>query len=1149
MKANSDKSKQSNKATRRVLAGVLCGASVLSLVLSLVMPPISQAIANDAPAEETVMERGSSSESSRVDSVTNGGTENQNSSDAESEANEDTVAPDSTADDAEAEGAAQPSDAQTSDDDNSDENAIAPASVSADDYAKVNGDVSGKFDNGGKFQLTGPAYSDAQITITKDTTIDLAGQMLCNRPGGLDSFFVVKDKATLTIEDSGINKKDKQTQVKTQAGQLAAMEWENGTGSNSGTPESLTYFETVSKPTENGLGTTETTTKHVLTGFGAIDAASDNGSVKNVINVNEGCVLNLKGGMITTAASLKPYGQVIRASGTVNISGGYIAGGNCDNGGWGGGLCVTGANASLNMTGGVIAANKAASGGGIYADLGAKLNLSGGVISGNATYGNVYNEGGSPNNGYGGGVFAKGVNVNISGSANITNNRVDSYINDSNIYNKGLLGGGGIASVDGGTLTMEGGSVTANYSKEAGGGIYAGFWDKKIQFTMTGGTIAGNESLNGEGGGLRIAGGNSPGMQAKIEASPNSKIYITNNKTMTGVDCESGGKRGGDWGGGGVFIQKGGKLNIFKTLITNNRAGGWGGGVGACPTGETIVSHSNGAAIYDNTDNVDQDGNKLTAVDKNGKTVPAYHYSAGGDNKNEDHNEKDYVTSLFRDSGHKDFFLVRNKDHADSTIAVVLGKMLGGGSAGWQGTCDGETITIDANGGAEAKWMFGLAANPSDPAKSYAQRDATTIISGNYSYTHGGGIMTNGDLVVGEVKDLSVYPSMKLNATKVLKNEKGISQGLSGHNYKFKLLRKDGPTEPSWKGDTLDMGNCSVAGEALVDQTNGKITFDSGKDYSSGQYVFYLVEEPISGENELDTKFDETIYKIVVKVEDDPSNTKYLMSIPINYYKVEGVTVFKKEKKDKDFKLLHFDSGDYSVEYSEDYTTATVAIGNKDKPTFTNKIEPYNSRGSWMPAATKVVEGGEMKEFTLQLAKDSRFRDEDIVGTAVTSGDKKKQTLPFFFDKGIEYTLSDITKYPYVAGDSTGRGASKTFTYYMREKDDSSIFSHYKFDHSVYKLDVTMADLKNGKIVPAKVTYRKGTVNSKGEWKNDDNADHELNDTSTPTFTNTYSTSLPLSGMSGVTLTYLAGAAVLCVAAAWMHIRRKANAKGGKRRE
>lgn len=81
MKANSDKSKQSNKATRRVLAGVLCGASVLSLVLSLVMPPISQAIANDAQTvstAETVMGGGSSSESAAVGS-TSEDAENQNS--------------------------------------------------------------------------------------------------------------------------------------------------------------------------------------------------------------------------------------------------------------------------------------------------------------------------------------------------------------------------------------------------------------------------------------------------------------------------------------------------------------------------------------------------------------------------------------------------------------------------------------------------------------------------------------------------------------------------------------------------------------------------------------------------------------------------------------------------------------------------------------------------------------------------------------------------------------------------------------------------------------------------------------------------------------------------------------------------------------
>ena len=1154
MKANSDKSKQSNKATRRVLAGVLCGASVLSLVLSLVMPPISQAIANDVQTdstEETVMGGGSSAESTDVENTNNGDTEKLNSDDAEGdEAGDDALETAPLSDDTEAESAAQPAD-----DGQSvykvatvaNEGEVPGLKKDKDGYTLLtsDGDLTAYLAAVNKptqLRLAADISSSSPITIEQDTTIDLAGHKLYYSNGNINkddrnsvcTFITIKSGFTLTVEGKA---NDSRTEAANgDPDRPATMQFDDES-----IPQSLTYYVTESTP--NSLGTSEKTYQHTVTNFGAIVACKA-GFVNQVISVQEGGTLNLKGGMITTPRTLGYDGHVIFSRGTVNISGGYVTNGN--GGGWGGGMCVTGANAELKMTNGVIAANKAASGGGIYADKGAKLNFSGGVISGNATYDGVYNEGGSPGNGYGGGVFTKGVNVNISGSANITNNRVDSYINDSNIYNKGLLGGGGIASVDGGTLTMEGGSVTANYSKEAGGGIYAGFWDKKIQFTMTGGTIAGNESLNGEGGGLRIAGGNNPGMQAKIEASPNSKIYITNNKTMTGVDCERGGKRGGDWGGGGVFIQKGGRLNIFKTLITNNRAGGWGGGVGACPTGETIVSHSNGAAIYDNAVNVDQDGKKLPDLDQNEHKHPAFHYSAGGDNKIEDRDEVNYVTHLFQDSGHEDFFLVRNKTGADKTIAVVLGKMLGGGSAGWKGTRDGEEIKIDANGGAEAKWMFGLEANPSDMAKSDAQRDATTIISGNYSYTHGGGIMTNGDLVVGEVKDLSVYPSMKLHATKVLENEKGTSQGLSGHNYKFKLLRKDGPTEPSWKGDTLDMGNCSVAGEALVDQTNGKITFDSGKDYSSGQYVFYLVEEPISGENELDTKFDETIYKIVVKVEDDPSNTKYLMSIPINYYKVEGVTVFKKEKKDKDFKLLHFDSGDYSVEYSDDCTTATVAIGNKDNPTFTNKIEPYNSRGSWMPAATKVVEGGEMKEFTLQLAKDSGFREEDIVGTAVTSGDKKKQTLPFFFDKGIAYTLSDITKGPYTAGDSTGRGASKTFTYYVREQDESTTYPHYKFDQSVYRFDVTMTDQKDGTIKATTVTYTK----IKGvDGKPVSDTPHELTDKSTPTFTNTYSTSLPLSGMSGVTLTYLAGAAVLCAAAAWMHIRRKANAKGGERRE
>lgn len=1135
MKANSDKSKQSNKATRRVLAGVLCGASVLSLVLSLVMPPISQAIANGAeaaPTEEAVADENTLDEEAGAGNSTGKDAENRISDDGEGGEGEDAAAADPAADDTGAESAVQPAD-----DGADDENSIALADVNANGDIALQGDVTdgftngGSYSNGGSYCLTSDAWSTKPIEINKDTKIDLAGHKLYYYVGNNDTFITVKSGA-LTIEDSVKLSDNKTSTVNDKnPGQPAEMKW---TSDNNGTtPQSLTYYETTSTPSEDKPGTTETTTKHVVSGFGAIVAASNGGSVQQVIYVADGGTLNLNGGMITTPRDLANNGHIIFAEGKsnetqVNINGGFITGANLNqqHGGWGGGLCVNGEKVTVNMTGGVIAANKAASGGGIFADSGVTLTLSGGVISGNATYANGIGKCGEDtgSGGYGGGVYTKGAYVTIGGSANITNNRVDAYVANPFEYNFGLLGGGGIACTHRGTLTMTGGSVTANYSKEAGGGIYAGFHSQPIiKFSMTGGTIAGNESENAEGGGLRISTGTTGDIGTKPGAP--DKIYITNNKTMTGSTKD----RGGDWGGGGVFIQQGGKLNIVKTLITQNDAGGWGGGISACPTGETIVSHSNGAAIYNNTDHGYDD-----------------HMSAGGNGKNEDSNT-DYITKDFKEAGHKDFFLVR-KDDSTKAVAVVLGKMLGGGSAGWKGTCDRQKITIDPNGGAEAKYMFGLAANPSAGAMQNAQAQATTIISGNYSYTHGGGIMTNGDLTVGEVKDLSVYPNMKLHATKVLKDAEGNSQSLEGHKYKFQLLRQDGTNEPSWKADgTFDMGDCIVAGEAPADQKDGNITFDSGKDYSSGQYVFYLVEEPVSGENEIDTKFDKTIYKIVVTVEDSPYKTDALMGIPIKYYKEKEVAVCKKADTDNSFVSL--DSESYSVAPSGDNTEATVTIGDRNtSPTFTNKIVPYTSTGSWTPKATKVVEGGEMKEFTLQLATDVNFQK--IIQEAKTTGDKKKQTLSFVdaSGKGIEYSLSDITANPDTAGDSTGRGASKTFTYYVREKTDGSLFSHYKYDKSVYKLTVVAKDNTKGTI-NCKVTYRKGTVGSDGKWIDADSADHELTDKSTPTFTNTYSTSLPLSGMSGVTLTYLAGAAVLCAAAAWMHIRRKANAKGGERRE
>lgn len=52
---------------------------------------------------------------------------------------------------------------------------------------------------------------------------------------------------------------------------------------------------------------------------------------------------------------------------------------------------------------------------------------------------------------------------------------------------------------------------------------------------------------------------------------------------MTGSNSGEG--RKGDWGGGGIFIQKNGRLTILKSLITDNKAGGWSGGIGAMSYG------------------------------------------------------------------------------------------------------------------------------------------------------------------------------------------------------------------------------------------------------------------------------------------------------------------------------------------------------------------------------------------------------------------------------------------------------------------------------------------------------------------------------------------------------------------------------------
>lgn len=1143
MKANSEKTKQSKKATRRVLAGVLCGASVLSLVLSLVMPPISQAIANDAEAgaaEETVM-GDSSSEPTDVDNTANGDTENQNSDETESgESNTIATEADQPSDDAGVGDAAQPVE-----DDTNGENAIALAAGNESDHKISSGEeLSTKLlnpalrDNNGAatFELAADIECDEEILLegaNTKITLDLNGFKIKHESSN-QPLFSITGGATLTVKD-GTQTAPTEPPVNREKmnGNLASMECDD-----SNIPNKLTYY--VTESVAKGTGTTETLKEYKVDIKGAIVACGDNADLK-LVNLYKTGTFNLESGTITQRQNSGDQKNSVNSlvyaeeGSIVNMSGGYVCGATSMNHGAGIELgTMNNSGATLNLTGGVIAGNYAPIGGGVNA-YGSKINMTGGTISGNGTFKDLP--------GYGAGICAQNSDVTVSDGYVTNNNCQFDYIKQQGMEDKhkgnGCHGGGGIAAFNGGSLTINGGYITGNYSAEAGGGIYAGAWGQALSsFKFSGGTIASNVAQNSEGGGIRIA---APTVGV-FEVPKGSHAYITNNTTKTT----------NDWGGGGVFVQGYGdnvqaaSLKIYNALITKNDAQGFGGGFAACPTGETAITDTEGIAIFGNTD-------------KNGENR-----SGGSHGKNDDADKsnnddgKGEITEGFKNAGHRDLFLIRDQKTSNNYIAAVTGQMLGGGAANWKGTIDGQPTTIGKYDGAQAKYMIGLDADPTEGDQGFAVNKARLFITGNTSNVHGGGIMTNGNVVAGSTTQVSVYPKMKLNGIKALTGRK-----LEKDEFEFELLKQNPivdengkpivdengkplytvPSFDSNSKDKLQLNGCSVVGTVRND-IDGNFTFDLGEVYADENLVYYLVEVPGTDEG---VAYDETIYKIDPTVVEDTGKTHYVLGIKYTYYEVKSVSVTKVKKDGAGAKTSETESAAIAAAEGENAATITLTSG----ATFTNKCP---SR-SWTPEATKVVEGGEMKAFTLQLAEDSEFKN--IIGTAVTSGSEKTQTLPFMDENNekieLKYSLSDIRNNPGDPG-----GPFKTFTYYVREKTDGPQFSHYTYDHSVYKFTVVPTyDTEKGEI-NCKVTYEKGIVDSKGDWTADPKAEERTfidtsapttTPTSIPTFTNTYSTSLPLSGMSGVTLTYLAGAAVLCAAAAWMHIRRKANAKGGKRRE
>ena len=957
------------------------------------------------------------------------------------------------------------------------------------------------------FKLMNDVETSETITLNKDgsnITLDLNGYKIKHKSPS-KPLFNITGGATLTVKDGQqAAAKEIPANQENKCGNLASMEY-----GDSNIPTKLTYY--VTESVASGTVTNETLKAYEADIKGAIVSCSDTKAAGlRLVNLFNGGHFNFESGVLTQKKDGQIGNLIYAENGsTVNMSGGYVCG--ASGSGAGAGIMVSndkGGASTLNLTGGVIAGNYASNGGGVYAN-GSTINMTGGTISGNGTF--------KDRSGYGAGVCAVGSTVVISGGY-ITNNNYQFYSDNEGStkhIGNGCHGGGGIAAFNNGSLTINGGYITGNYSAEAGGGIYAGAWNQALSlFSFSGGSIASNVAQNSEGGGIRIA---APTV-GEFNVIGN-KAYITNNTTNTP----------NDWGGGGVFVQGGNSaegvnsacLKISNALITKNSAKGYGGGFAACPSGKTAITDANGIAIFGNTD-------------ANGENL-----SGGTNGKNEDQPSSvdgGEITDDFKRRGHEDLFLIRKSDNADY-IAAVTGQMLGGGAANWSGTIDGQLATIGKYDGAQAKYMIGLKSKPSAEDQNAAIGLATLYITGNSSNIHGGGIMTNGDVVAGSTREVKVYPKMKLNGTKVLEGGK-----LKGNDFDFQLLRQNkiinelgeiSYTIPSFdsNGD-LQLNRCSVV-DTVKNDENGNLTFDLGEVYADDDLVYYLVEVPATHKDKGVT-YDKTIYKIDPEVVKDEGKSHNVLDIKYTYYKVKSVSVTKVKNDGAGARTPETEPA--AVTEAEGENAVIVALTSG--ATFTNKYTPYTSSGSWTPKATKVVEGGEMKEFTLEFADNDKFDKAEAVKTK--ANDKNSQLLSF---NPIEYKLDQLNK---LETDPTGRGASKTFTYFVREQQPTTPFTNYKYDRSVYQITVNATDDSNHHI-DVTATYkqiqdRDGNLVTNGTT-------YDLTDTSTPTFTNTYSTSLPLSGMSGVTLTYLAGAAVLCAAAAWMHIRRKANAKGGKRRE
>ena len=781
------------------------------------------------------------------------------------------------------------------------------AIFTAEEFSKLG--TSGSYYLGCDITIDHVNGSAADIGDGVSSTLDLNGHTIhYNVPEAesADSMVYLHGTGSLTITDSG-------QAVETTEVVTDRPLYGNQASYDSNT-KTLVYYVTESRPNGDGT-TTETLVKHTvdLTNVGAVESDT---APYHLIFVANDAVLNIQGGRYTNANGKRAITACDNSS--VNIEGGYLCGSTNYGNGIVGGAVRVDSTGALNISGGVIAANRADKAGGVYKN-GGTFSMTGGVISGNQVPQNANNS----TDCRGGGAQVDNAATTISGGY-ITNNRLD-YKCDA--VGNGCHFGGGITQYSGTMTISDNCYITGNYSAEAGGGI--GFSGEK--FVMIGGTVAANVAQTAEGGGIRI--------QWSDKTSLISGGYITNNRTNSTHD----------WGGGGIFLVQDNSLQILNAVFQKNTADGFGGGVGGCSTGQIVAvdNTAGGVAIFDNH--------------ANGKTM------AGSDG-NANSKQEDLTArsnEVFMTNGYNDFFCALN--------SAVSGTMLGGGAQNWHGSCDYMAIDIGKDQIVTANKMMGLNASPTDTDKQTAIQKGTVFVSGNYSQTHGGGIMSNGILILGQAKDITLSPGLEIEVYKAFKDANGNELAQQPGQFQF-LLQDD-------KYNTIATVSNNAYGMVLAEQ-----------DYTqAGTYTYYLKEQP--GSNPLIT-YDSTEYQITVTVGTDSKtlNLSANQSMTITYYVVTDIQV-----------SLSSGTGTVSPATSNigsDNHRATVVITKDGGTAFTNTMneKPLYFRITKLNGHTN--EPLQFVEFTL--------KDEN--GNVVTSGKTDQDGhVSLQIEKGNNYRLYETT--------------------------------------------------------------------------------------------------------------------------------------------